>query len=233
MAGIVYLKLTGQSQGVIEGKSVNPDFGRENAIECTAFRINITKPHDRNTGLSTGRRFYEPITFVKDIDKATPRIARALVTNEEITEAEFRFFDSINGAETLVYTVTTQKGTYFLWVQKPSLAFFVEFPGAALDTTPASVFMVFRTQDPQDLDDNRLQLKCDGATTPFDGLPGSKVVPAIFHNAHYLTFELPRETFDVLARCTAGEVSVGGVGTRLSSGQLQGLRDLEATFPTP
>lgn len=131
------------------------------------------------------------------------------------------------------YVVTTQKGTYFLWVQKPSLAFFVEFPGATLDTTPASVFMVFRTQDPQDLDDNRLQLKCDGATTPFDGLPASKVVPAIFHNAHYLTFELPRETFDVLARCTAGEVSVGGVGTRLSSGQLQGLRDLEATFPTP
>lgn len=111
MAGIVYLKLTAKSQGVIEGKSVNPDFSRENAIECTAFRINITKPHDRNTGLSTGRRYYEPITFVKDIDKATPRIARALVTNEEITEAEFRFFDSINGAETLVYTVTTQKGT--------------------------------------------------------------------------------------------------------------------------
>ena len=47
----------------------------------------------------------------QDIDKATPRIARALVTNEEITEAEFRFFDSINGTETLVYTVTTQKGT--------------------------------------------------------------------------------------------------------------------------
>ena len=117
------------------------------------------------------------------------------------------------------YVVTTQKGTYFLWVQKPSLAFFVEFPGESLDTTPASVFMVFRTQDPQDLDDNRLQLKCDGTATPFDGLPGSKVVPAIFHNAHYLTFELPRETFDVLAHCTAGEVSVGGVGARLSADQ--------------
>jgi len=69
MAGIVYLKLTAKSQGVIEGKSVNPDFSRENAIECTSFRINITKPHDRNTGLSTGRRYYEPITFVKDIDQ--------------------------------------------------------------------------------------------------------------------------------------------------------------------
>jgi hypothetical protein len=131
------------------------------------------------------------------------------------------------------YVVTTQQGTYFLWMQKPSLAFFVEFPGRTLDRTPKSVYMVFRTQDPQDLDDNRLQLKCDGAPTAFDGLPGSKVVPAIFHNVHYLTFELPRETFDVLAHCGSGEVAVGGIGTRLSAAQLQGLRDLEATFPPP
>ena len=137
------------------------------------------------------------------------------------------------GADRSRYVVTTQKATYFQWVQKPSLAYYVEFPGQKLDTTPASVFMVFRTQDPQDLDDNRLQLQCDGTATAFDGLPGSKVVPAIFHNAHYLTFELPRETFDVLAHCTAGEVSVGGVEARLSSNQLQGLRDLKATFPAP
>jgi type VI secretion system secreted protein Hcp len=109
MAGIVYLKLTGKVSNVIEGKSIKP--GLENWIECTAFRINITKPHDRNTGFPSGRRYYEPITFVKDIDKATPRIASALITNDEITEAEFRFYDSINGAETLVYTIKTQKGT--------------------------------------------------------------------------------------------------------------------------
>ena len=131
------------------------------------------------------------------------------------------------------YVVTTQQGTYFLWVQKPSLAFFVDFPGEKLDTIPTSVYMVFRTQDPQDLDDNRLQFMCDGAATAFDGLPASRVVPAIFHNAHYLTYELPRETFTVLAHCATGEVSVGGIGARLSAGQLRGLRDLEATFPTP
>ena len=76
-----------------------------------SFRINVTKPHDRNTGFPTGRRYYEPITFVKDIDKATPQIARALITNEVIEEAQFRFFDSVGGAEALVYTVTTQNGT--------------------------------------------------------------------------------------------------------------------------
>ncbi len=129
------------------------------------------------------------------------------------------------------YVVTTQRGTYFLWVHKPSLAFYVEFQGETLAAVPSSVFVVFRTQEPQALNDNQLRLRCDGATTAFDGLPGSRVVPAIFHNAHYLTFELPLETFDVLARCSAGEVSVGGVGTRLSLSQLQGLRDLEATFP--
>ena len=111
MAGIVYLKLKGKTQGDIQGKSTQTGFDRENSIECTAFRINIGKPHDRSTGFPTGRRYYEPITFVKDIDKATPRIAQALITNEEIEEAEFRFFDSINGAETLVYTIKTLKGT--------------------------------------------------------------------------------------------------------------------------
>ena len=111
MAGIVYLKLKGKTQGDIQGKSTQTGFDRENSIECTAFRINVGKPHDRSTGFPTGRRYYEPITFVKDIDKATPRIAQALITNEEIEEAEFRFFDSINGAETLVYTIKTVKGT--------------------------------------------------------------------------------------------------------------------------
>jgi type VI secretion system secreted protein Hcp len=110
VAGIVYLKLKG-SQGDIEGKSTTAGFGRENSIECTAFRFNIAKPHDRFTGFSTGRRYYEPITFVKDIDKATPRITHALITNEEIEEAEFRFFDSVAGTETLVYTIKTLKGT--------------------------------------------------------------------------------------------------------------------------
>jgi type VI secretion system secreted protein Hcp len=111
MAGIVYLKLKGKVHGDINGKSTDPDFNREGSIECTSFRINITKPHDRTTGLATGRRYYEPITFVKDIDKATPLIAQALTTNEVIEQAEFRFFDSVGGAETLVYTVTTQNGT--------------------------------------------------------------------------------------------------------------------------
>jgi hypothetical protein len=129
------------------------------------------------------------------------------------------------------YFVTTQQGSYFLWVHKPSLAFFVEFPGQTLETSPTSVFLVFRTQDPETLNDNRLLLLCDGTARAFDGLPASKVVPAIFHNAHYLTYELPRVTFNVLARCASAEVSVGGVGTQLSSIQIQQLRALEATFP--
>lgn len=110
VAGIVYLKLTGKVQQLIQGLSTNPDFDRAGSIECTAFRLNIVTPRDRGTGLSTGRRYYEPITFVKNFDQATPAIAKALVENEAIETAEFRFFDMVNGVEKLVYTILTEGG---------------------------------------------------------------------------------------------------------------------------
>ena len=140
-------------------------------------------------------------------------------------------FDASTGQSR--YVVIVKQGSYFLWIQKPSLAFFFEFPGEAPVAPPQFVYLVFRVQDPTDLDDNKLLLKCDGSASPFQGLPGSKVVSGIFHNAHYLTFELPRETFHILAQCSTGEVAVGGVAAGLTNPQLQGLRDLEGSYPSP
>jgi type VI secretion system secreted protein Hcp len=110
MAGIVYLKLMGKVQNQIKGSSTDQNFGRKDAIECKSFTLNVIRPHDRPTGLATGRRLYEPIQFIKDIDQATPGISKALVTNEEILSAEFRFFDVVNGTEKLVYTILTTGG---------------------------------------------------------------------------------------------------------------------------
>jgi type VI secretion system secreted protein Hcp len=112
MAGLVYLKLTGNKQGEIQGSSTNTDFSREHSIECTAFTLKVVSPRDKATGLASGRRYYEPILFMKNIDQATPGIARALVENEVITSAEFRFFgvDATTGVEALVYTVTAESG---------------------------------------------------------------------------------------------------------------------------
>jgi type VI secretion system secreted protein Hcp len=110
MAGIVYLKLTGNKQGEIQGSSTNTDFDREHSIECTAFTFKVISPRDKATGLASGRRYYEPIQFVKNIDQATPGIARALVENEVITSAQFRFFGVESGAEKLVYTVLAENG---------------------------------------------------------------------------------------------------------------------------
>jgi type VI secretion system secreted protein Hcp len=110
MAGIVYLKLIGNVQNQIKGSSTNPDFSRKDSIECMSFDLRIVSPHDKPTGLASGRRYYEPLLFVKDIDQATPAIARALTTNESILSAEFRFFDVVNGTEKLVYTMLTQGG---------------------------------------------------------------------------------------------------------------------------
>jgi len=110
MAGFVYLKLTGNKQGEIKGSSTNADFERLNSIECTAFTLKVVSPRDKATGLASGRRYYEPILFVKNIDQATPAIANALVGNEVITSAEFRFFGVDAGVEALVYTVKAENG---------------------------------------------------------------------------------------------------------------------------
>jgi type VI secretion system secreted protein Hcp len=110
MAGFVYLKLKGAKQGDIKGSSAEHTLEREDSIECTSFSLPIVSPRDRATGLASGRRYYEPIRFVKNFDKATPCIASAIVMNEMIERAEFKFFDVVNGTEALIYTILAENG---------------------------------------------------------------------------------------------------------------------------
>ncbi|MFN8647963.1 MAG: hypothetical protein U0104_14425 [Gemmatimonadales bacterium] len=136
------------------------------------------------------------------------------------------------GEDVTRVSVTTHRGQYFLWAQKPRLTFFFVHAGQAPATLPAAVYLVFRTQTPQAVLDNHLQLTCDGATTMADGLPTSRVVPGILASSHYLTFEIPLPTYLALSRCGTAEVQVGGVRAPFGTDQLALLGMLARELPT-
>ena len=75
------------------------------AIECVAFEQGVDVARDLATGLTTGRRTYQPLKCTKRIDRTSPLIQRALTTNQVI-EATFRFYrPSPKGTEEQYYTI--------------------------------------------------------------------------------------------------------------------------------
>jgi type VI secretion system secreted protein Hcp len=83
-----FLKANGTDMA---GESSQTSLGRENSIECVYFEDDVRTARERGSGLATGRRTYEPIKFLKRIDKSSPLLAKALCNNE-VVEGTFKFF---------------------------------------------------------------------------------------------------------------------------------------------
>lgn len=90
MALNAYLNLKGQKAGQIKGSVTQK--GRENMIEVSAFNHEIVSPRDPASGQSTGKRMHKPFVITKELDKSTPLLYTALVTNEKITQFELKCF---------------------------------------------------------------------------------------------------------------------------------------------
>jgi type VI secretion system secreted protein Hcp len=90
MALNAYLNLKGQKTGQIKGSVTQK--GRENTIEVSAFNHEIVSPRDSASGLPTGKRMHKPFVITKELDKSTPLLYTALVTNEKLTQFELKCF---------------------------------------------------------------------------------------------------------------------------------------------
>jgi type VI secretion system secreted protein Hcp len=90
MALNAYLTLTGQKQGDIHG-SVSQK-GREGKTMVIAVSREIASPRDTNSGQASGKRQHKPFVITKELDKSTPLLFNALVTNEIMTGWELQFF---------------------------------------------------------------------------------------------------------------------------------------------
>ncbi len=90
MAETVHLFLKANGSDVT-GESQQTSLGREGSIECVTFRDTVRTARKKGSGMATGRRTYEPIVFMKRIDKSSPLLAKALCNNE-VVEGVFKFF---------------------------------------------------------------------------------------------------------------------------------------------
>lgn len=104
MALNAYLRLTGDTQGYIEGSVTRA--GREDSIKVIGFNHEIVSPRDAASGLPTGKKQHGPLTITKEVDKSSPRLMNLLVNNENITEWRLDFWrPGRDGSEFQFFTV--------------------------------------------------------------------------------------------------------------------------------
>lgn len=97
----LFLVVTRTVGGVI-ATSNKPD----NGIPILEFHHSLSTPTAASSGLSTGKRQHSPFTVRKSIDKATPLLFTALVTNEVLKSIELRYYTTtLLGVSSKVYTI--------------------------------------------------------------------------------------------------------------------------------
>lgn len=98
------LRLKGIKQGEIKGSANQP--GLTGVILVLGFEHGLQSPRDPGSGLPTGRRHHQQVLIQKEVDRSTPQLLQALVTNEVMQEWELCFWQTMT-AERLqeVYSV--------------------------------------------------------------------------------------------------------------------------------
>ncbi len=82
--------------------------GREDSSDVFEVEHKLFQPIDTATGQPNGVRMHTPLTVVKVIDKATPGLHKALVTNQSLAKVELRWYriDPTTGEEVEYYRIT-------------------------------------------------------------------------------------------------------------------------------
>jgi type VI secretion system secreted protein Hcp len=78
----IYAKVTGKKQGVMTGAVTAQSFTGQ--IEVHSVEFGVGSPHDVSTGLATGKRVARPVVITKPLDKSSPLLHQACVTNESV-----------------------------------------------------------------------------------------------------------------------------------------------------
>ena len=92
-----YMTLEGVKQGHIKGEGMSENI----------HLVSVVRDTPMATRMATGRRMHSTITITKEIDKASPKFAQALSTNETLTEVVITFTGGAAGAKTAQKIVLT------------------------------------------------------------------------------------------------------------------------------
>ncbi len=101
-----FLTVKAATQGQIKGSVVQK--GKEVQIAVYAYHHEIVSPRDTASGQATGKRQHKPLIITKEIDKSSPLLLKALVTNEALPEIVIHFFAGAGagtGVEVQSYTI--------------------------------------------------------------------------------------------------------------------------------
>lgn len=103
----IHMSLEGENQGNIEGSCEAE--GREDTIVVVGLEHQVSIPLDPQSGLPTVKRVHEPLSILKYIDKASPKLYAALCTGEHLSEVVLKFYriDRFGGEEHY-YTITLE-----------------------------------------------------------------------------------------------------------------------------
>ncbi|MGH2443093.1 MAG: type VI secretion system tube protein TssD [Chloroflexota bacterium] len=101
------VKVTGTRQGVFAG-DLNGD-GLPDRLAGLKYDLQISEAYVPGSGLSAGRRQHQPLTIMKEVDKASPMFLQAMVTNEILSQVLLEFPGTLStGQSTIFYTVVLQ-----------------------------------------------------------------------------------------------------------------------------
>ena len=90
MTAVAFMTAKGQRQGDIAGNVTEK--GREGTIALFAASYEIVTPYDPQSGHVSGKRQHKPVTIVKVIDQASPKLLQAMATNEVLTSVKIEFW---------------------------------------------------------------------------------------------------------------------------------------------
>lgn len=102
MATVIYMKITGEKQGLIEGDCTKR--GVERLITC--FNLdNLMEVARDDAGVPTGRRIHSPLTISTQIGSHTPHLLQACLDGEKLeVEIWLRRFDA-EGMEVTYFSI--------------------------------------------------------------------------------------------------------------------------------
>lgn len=128
MALTAYMKVEGKTQGEIKGDCPQGGDKKDKVIIYGMDHL-VEIPKDTHTGLPTGQRIHHPLSILKHLDQATPKLYKACCTGEQLTVTldhyrikadgnEEKYF-TIKLEEAIVVTVEKNTPTTFLPENKP------------------------------------------------------------------------------------------------------------------
>ena len=112
MALRVHMTVEGTTQGLIT-EACSRRVSREDTVELISFEQEVLIPWNEETSDVTGHTRCKPILIVKEIDRCSALLQKALVSNEKLTVTLqfFRFDPSGVGKEEHFYSILLESAT--------------------------------------------------------------------------------------------------------------------------